>query len=108
MAFNVKLSKQAEEDLSAILQYISDELFNLQAASNFFEAVIKKIGQLQEHPFMFPLYHEEKLSAKGYRYAVIGNYLMFYIIDDDTSVVSIARILYGRHDIPSVFSQTSL
>ena len=36
------------------------------------------------------------LAAKGYRYLVVGNYLVFYVIVG--SVVQIRRILYARRD----------
>jgi plasmid stabilization system protein ParE len=55
---------------------------------------------------MFPLYHDEKLRAEGCRFAVIGNYLMLYFVDESAAVVSVARILYGRQDVPAIFSQS--
>ena len=30
---------------------------------------------------------------------------MFYLVDDEKSIVSIARILYGKRDISSVFGE---
>ncbi|GHU79947.1 hypothetical protein FACS1894191_3940 [Clostridia bacterium] len=103
MAFTVKFSEQAADDLDEILRYISEELYNPQAAGRFYEAVGKKLGLLREQPHMFPLYHDEKLSAEGFHAAIIGNFLLFYLVDDDNSLVNIARILYGKRDIPAVF-----
>jgi addiction module RelE/StbE family toxin len=103
MVFKVDFSEQAADDLDEIIRYISGELCNPQAAERFFNAVDKKRGLLREQPYMFPLYHDEKLSADGYRFSAIGNYVLFYLVDDEKSVVSIARILYGGRDIPSVF-----
>ena len=45
---------------------------------------------------------DERLSAEGYRLVIVGSYLIFYIIDDGNSVVSIVRILYGRRNIPAI------
>ena len=36
------------------------------------------------------------LAAKGYRYLVVGNYLVFYVIVGP--VVQIRRILYAKRD----------
>jgi addiction module RelE/StbE family toxin len=105
MDFNVQFTNQAAYDLDEILRYISEELYNQRAAENFYKAVNKKISQLNKHPFMFPLYHDEKLRAEGCRFAVIGNYLMLYFVDESAAVVNVARILYGRQDIPTAFSQ---
>jgi addiction module RelE/StbE family toxin len=105
MIFRVEYSERAASDLADIIGYISDKLCNPQAAERFYNAVSEKLGLLREHPYMFPLRHDEKLSAEGVRFAVIGNYLIFYLVDDDNSVVSIARILYGRRNIPSIFEE---
>ncbi|MDR1194251.1 MAG: type II toxin-antitoxin system RelE/ParE family toxin [Peptococcaceae bacterium] len=106
MAFTVKFSEQAAADLDEIIRYISYDLGNPQAAENFYKAVNEKLGSLREYPYMFPLYHYEKLSSEGYRYAVIGNFLLFYLVDEDEPVVSIARILYGKRDMPSIFGDS--
>ena len=103
MAFKVRYSEQAVDDLDEILSYISNELYSPKAAERFYVAVGDKLDLLREHPYMFPLYHDDMLRVEGYRYAVIGNYLMFYLVDEDSADVCIARILYGKLDIPSVF-----
>ena len=36
------------------------------------------------------------LAAKGYRYLIVENYLIFYVVSGGT--VQIRRILYGRRD----------
>ncbi|MDR3288403.1 MAG: type II toxin-antitoxin system RelE/ParE family toxin [Peptococcaceae bacterium] len=103
MAFKINFSEQAADDLDKIVKYIREELSNPQAARRFYEAVDEKLRLLREHPYMFPSYHDEKLSAEGFRSAVIGNFMMFYLVDDGMSLVSIARILYGKRDIPTVW-----
>ena len=40
------------------------------------------------------------LAAKGYRYLIVKNYLVFYVIVGDT--VQIRRILYARRDYRSL------
>jgi plasmid stabilization system protein ParE len=103
MAFRVKHTEQSYDDLDGIIEYISEKLFDPQAAERFYNNVAEKIERLKENPYMFPLYHDEKLSAKGYRFAVIGNYLMFFVVDESDKVVSIIGIVYGRRDMPTVF-----
>ena len=106
MIYKVDFSEQAADDLSEIIRYISEELYNPQAAERFYSEVNENRGLLREHPYMFPLYHDEKLSTEGIHSVVIGNFLMFYIVDDEKSIVSIVRILYGRRDISSVFGES--
>ena len=105
MVFKVKYSEQANDDLADIIRYIGDELCNPQAAERFYAAVNKKLDLLREHPYMFPLHRDEKLNAEGIRFTIIGNYLMLYLVDDESSVVNITRILYGKRDMSSVFEK---
>ncbi len=63
MAFSVQFTERVAYDLDDILRYINEELYNPQAAGKFYEAVQKKIVQISENPFIFPLYHDEKLLS---------------------------------------------
>ena len=102
MAFKIKYSEQSSSDISDIIDYISDELSNPKAAKKFFMGVSEKIELLRENPYIFPLYHDRELSAEGYRFAIVGNYLIFYVIDDANATVNIVRIIFGRRNIPAI------
>jgi addiction module RelE/StbE family toxin len=102
MAFKVNFSEQAAADLSEIIRYISKELFNPQAAERFYNAVNDKLDLLREQPYMFPLHQDERVCVDGYHSAVVGNFLLFYLVNDEIATVNIARILYGKRDIPAV------
>ena len=41
-------------------------------------------------------YHDLALAAKGYRYLIVKDYLVFYVVSGQS--VQIRRILYGRRD----------
>ena len=103
MAFRVEFSEHADVDLDDILLYISDELCAPQAAERFYLAVFDKLDFLCENPYMYPLHHNETLKAKGFRFIVISNYLLFYIINDIKNIVTIIRILYGKRDFNTAF-----
>ena len=105
MIYSADFSEQAADDLSDITRYISDELYNPQAAKRFYNEVANKLTLLREQPYMFPLYHDDALSEEGIRVMVIGNFLMFYAVDAEKSMVSIVRILYGRRNIASVLGE---
>jgi len=103
MAYSVEFSEQGSRDLDVIIGYISEDLLSPQAAQKFFNTVNEKLIILQNSPYLYPLYHDDKLAKEGFHFITLGNYLMFYLVDDETSVVSIVRIIYGRRDIPTVF-----
>ena len=105
MDFSVKFSEQAFDDMDSIINYIGNELHNPQAAERFFNKVNEKIPLLGKNPYMYPLHHDEILRSKGLHFIVIGNYLLFYLIDKNSSVVSIARIVYGGRNLPVIFDE---
>jgi addiction module RelE/StbE family toxin len=100
MVFKIKFSEQAADDLNDIINYICDVLINPIAAERFFNELDEKLESICEFPRMFPLHQNERLNAMNVRFAVVGSYLLFYLIDDSQAVVNILRILYGKRDIP--------
>jgi hypothetical protein len=54
---------------------------------------------IKENPHIFPLYHNEAIAGKGYRYTVIGNYLLFYRINEEKKTTTIESFIYGKVDI---------
>jgi len=102
MAFRSKFSEQAAKDVSDIITYIRKTLSNPQAAERFYQAVEKRRGKIQKHPYIYPLSRDERLRAEGYRTAVIGNYLMFYLVDDDNEIVYISRVIYGKQNLAEI------
>lgn len=105
MDFRVKFSNQAAVDLSEIINYISDVLHSPGAAERFYNEVDKRLNLISKNPFMYPLSRDDRLSSEGNRAAVIGNYLMFYMIDEANTHAYITRIVYGKRDIIALFNE---
>ena len=104
MSFRIKFTELAAQDLSDIVEYISEKLYSPGAAERFYSEVDKRLDKTSENPFIYPLTRDEKLSAEGYRVAVIGNYLLFYLVDEVNMIAYIIRIVYGKRDIIAIFS----
>jgi len=102
MATRTKLSELAADDLNEIMRYYCEELFIPQAAANFHNNILKQIGLIDDNPMIYPLHHDERLCAEGYRFVTIGRYLMFYIVSNDETHVDIARIVYGGRDLTTL------
>jgi len=105
MAFQTSYSEQAAVDLADIIRYLNDELCNPQAAKRFYKEASKRLELLCDNPYMYPLHKDGKLYAEGYRFIVIGNYLMFYVINEDSRVVNIVRIVYGGRNLSAIFGE---
>ena len=89
-AYKVKIFPAAEQDLEELVAYLNT--LSHEAAIRYFDKLIEEISMPQRCPRPRDL----ALAAKGYRYLIVGNYLVFYVVEGDT--VQIRRILYGRRD----------
>ena len=92
--YSVLIYPLAEEDLNDILEYLSG--FSPMIANSFIEKVSSSLEQLESLPETHSLVLDKKLREKGYRYIVIDNYLIFYVIVENS--VQIRRILFGRRN----------
>jgi len=90
----------AQQDLEAITDYIADTLKAPKAALDFIDAVEDGINRLREHPYSCRVYHPIKPVEPEYRVLVVKNYLVFYVVLDDT--VEIHRVVYGRRNLPQI------
>ncbi|WP_449189891.1 type II toxin-antitoxin system RelE/ParE family toxin [Treponema lecithinolyticum] len=81
------------------MTYISETLYNPQAASNLLEEFLEATINVAHNPYIYPLSNNLILQAEGYhRFLVKKNYIALYLIDDDKKEVSIMRIFYEKRD----------
>ena len=64
------------------------------------DKLTEEIGGLSHMPERCPRPRDLALAAKGYRYLIVENYLVFYTISGQT--VQIQRILYGRRNYQNI------
>lgn len=68
----------------------------MRSAAKVVTNVGSKIGSLVEMPERCPFVRDVVLKAKGYRYLIVENYLVFFVTKDDT--VQVRRIIYGKRN----------
>ena len=84
------VSMRANADLDAILTYITTTLHAPKAASDFADAIAKCYETIQENPHIYELVRDEHLKNRGYRRAVIKNYVMVYrVFEECEEVISL-------------------
>lgn len=96
--YNIKLYPSAEQDLAGIVDYLNTR--SKEAALRYYDLLVEEIASLSMMPERCPHPRDLALVAKGYRYLIVKDYLVFYTVDGDT--VKIHRILYGRRDYRSI------
>ena len=91
--YKVKIYPTAQMDLNDIVSYLNT--LSPQAAIKYYDLLVEKIDSLVEMPERCPFVRNIALKAKGYRYLIVENYLVFFVVKDDT--IQIRRILYNKH-----------
>jgi plasmid stabilization system protein ParE len=94
MGYDVLFLAPALEDLDSIIVYLSQ--FYPSTPQRFLDALDKVTLNLQDFPYIYPVYQENP----AYRKAGVSNYLAFYMVHDEKRLIEIHRILPGTWDIP--------
>ncbi len=92
--FAVRLLSVAEEDLSEAITFIAAD--NPTAAMVLAEKIENSLNELARHPRIGRVPDDPNLMQMGYRYLVVENYLIFYVLEE--RVVIIHRILHGARN----------
>lgn len=100
--YKINLPPLAQSDITEIDTYITENLFAPDAAINLLDRFIKSFEQLE----IFPLSGKEletKFPLKyNYRWILVENYLVFYIVDEENETVTIMRILYASSNYQKI------
>ena len=105
MIYSVKISKQAENDLRSIYEYIAFKLQSLQNAQGQIGRLESNILKLKEMPERFSVFEKEPWKSRNLRVMPVDNYLVFYIPDKLTKTVNIIRVMYGGRDTEKQLNQ---
>ena len=106
MKYQIFYTNSARQDLKNIYRYISDSLVEPEIATKLTDKIMKAIRSLDEMPQRYRLFEEEPWHSRGLRILPVNNYLVFYLLDDEKTVVTILRIIYGGRDISRQLSET--
>ena len=92
--YETRIFPTAKQDLLDVIDYLNT--LSRDSALKCYDRLVSEIASLSTMPERCPRPRDLALAAKGYRYLVVGNYLVFYVVAGNT--VQIRRILYARRD----------
>ena len=98
MMYKVAPSGRARKDILDITEYITSELDSPEAARKLLTALNKEMDSLNTMPKRFALVTDERLAAKGIRSIPVKNYIIFYVVDEQSKTVNIASVMYNKRD----------
>ncbi len=104
----VKITTQAEEQLQAIVQYISSELKAPKAALSLLDEIESATLSLSQFPQRVALTEEEPWRSLGIHKMPVKNFLVYFWIDEENIKVQVTAVIYGRCDQIKQLSQMDM
>ena len=96
--YTVMLTTQASNQILEYASYIQNELLNPQAARKFVKDLCEAIAGLDTMPQRHPQLEEESWRSQGVRKMIVRGYLVYFWINEQTAVVHVVAVIYGRRD----------
>ncbi len=92
--YEIRLLQVAEDDLREIINYIAVD--NPVAATNLLDKIENSLSGLIAFPLLGKIPAEEALAGMGYRFLTVGNYLIFYTVEE--KIIWVHRIIHGARN----------
>jgi len=102
--YNYILTDAAITDIDEILSYISGELLNPVAANAFMDNLEEKINEVCKNPNSGRIIDNDFLKMEGVRRFLVNNYIGYYAVKQEDSLVIILRIVYVKQDQDKVIN----
>ncbi len=106
--FGYRLTKRAESDLDGIVLYITVDLANPQAASDFVDKLQNTIEEARAFLESGSLVHNEFLQIENMRKKLVGNYIVYYLLDIGENIIYILRIVYGKRNLDEILKKLDI
>jgi len=96
--YHVKITRQAQEQLLEIRDYIQNTLLAPQSAAATLAALRSSIISLATMPGRIHLTDEDPWRSKGVRRMIIRNFYIYFWIDIKNLKVQVIAVTYARRD----------
>ena len=93
MSYKIEYISTFYTDIQSVLDFLAEYPGK---AARIFAKADKSISNLEEMPEMYPVY----VDIPSFRFIVVEDYLVFYKFIQESGIVEVHRLLYGRMDIP--------
>ena len=96
--YDLQYLPSARKDMVDAVRYISETLQNPTAAERLAEELIEAGDSIRTFPYANPVHMPIRPLGHEYRKLVVHNHLMFYWVDEEKKLVTVARVIYARRD----------
>ena len=93
MKYKIRFLPDTVCDRNEIKDYLAQ--YYVSTVTKFFKLLKEKINRLKDFPYSCPLYEDDN----DYRRLVVGDYLVFYMVNEEEKTIEIHRIFHHSRDI---------
>lgn len=98
MAYTAKITNYAIGQMQEAMIYISKVLQEPAVARKWLTALKREISGLRTLPLRFSLVEEDPWRTSGVRKMPVGNFIVYYWLDEFSKTVWVTDVIYGRRD----------
>lgn len=98
-AYKILYSPEAVSDIENIYSYIAFELQVPETALSQVNRIRKQIRSLDCMPMRYALVEHEPWKSKKMHKVPVDNYVVYYMVNEDTFEVTVIRIFYSGQDL---------
>jgi plasmid stabilization system protein ParE len=102
--YKLVFAKRFKEDVKSSVDYIKHTLQAPIAAERLQAEIRKTYKIIRNTPLIYPIVPNDYLASMGFRFTMVKNYMLFYIIDNEK--INIVRFLYGHRDWINILRHT--
>lgn len=96
--YEVKVTRQALEQMREIIHYISYNLMSPEAAERLMNDLKVAIMKLSVLPKRNSTIDEEPWKSEGIRKIIVKNFIIYYWVDDEFNKVQVIAVIYNKRD----------
>ena len=100
MKYRIKYLPDTVIDREEIKTYLSQ--FHGSTVKKFFVLLRRKTSQLKNFPYSCPVYELDT----DYRKLVVGDYLVFYMVNEEAKTVEIHRIFHETQNVKQLLNKS--
>ncbi len=104
MAYKLRETREAIDDVARTAEYLAKTLKNPKAALNFLNKYDKEIQRLETFPFG---YKGIGFEYRGYeiRLKPFDTYNIFFVVDEEEKEISVLKVLKNRQDWKTILGE---
>ena len=106
--FEVRLTRQAEEQLRGIAIYIAVELKNPDASTELMDDLEEELTRLGKNPEKYRLVDEQPWRDEGVRWTKVKNFNVYFWVDIENAAVHVTGICYEKRDMKKFLDNMKL